>query len=117
MKTGEYGESLATRWYEQADFEILQKNYRTRFGEVDIIARKPNQWIVFVEVKTRSETSIARPCEWVTPQKQQKIILAAQEYLLKNPSLQENIRFDVVEVLIRKQNLPQISCIENAFGI
>ena len=117
MKTGEYGENLAAEWYQKAGFAILQRNYRTKFGEIDIIVYQHNNWLVFVEVKTRSEKTFARPCEWVTVAKQKKIIAAAQEYLLQNQSFKEKIRFDVVEVMLNSKGQPQISCIENAFEV
>ncbi len=97
--------SLGTCWEEQAaellrreGCEILERNYRSKRGEIDLIVRD-GRYLVFVEVKYRRDTASGFPEEAVTQQKQWRIIRAAQEYMLKK-HLPETTpcRFDVVAV-------------------
>ncbi len=113
---GAYGESLAAAAYRREGFELLEANYRTRQGEIDLIARK-DRLLVFVEVKTRSGTRVARPGEFVTRRKQQRIILAAQSYLAGNPQLEcLQMRFDVYEVVFQAGTCEE-TCIPDAFSV
>ena len=114
MDTGQYGEKAAARFLRTKGFKISSRNYRTRLGEIDIIAEN-GAYIVFAEVKTRGTHSIAEAKEWVDFRKQQKIIKAALAYLSENvTSLQP--RFDVIEVnLDEKMKIVSIQHIENAF--
>lgn len=114
---GKRGECLAASHYRRAGYEVLEANYRTRQGEIDLIAQKGNL-LVFAEVKTRDENSIAQPREFVTAQKQRRLILAAQHYLLRNTALAECfMRFDVVEVVLPQKGKPRVRCVENAFTL
>lgn len=113
---GRLGETTAADAYKNNGFEILCTNYRTRFGEIDIIAIKQNQ-LVFAEVKTRSAGAKALPREWVNHSKQQKIILAAKEYIARNSLDDCFMRFDVVEVLVNKNTVLAFNIIEDAFSL
>ena len=116
MKTlpGVWGEVYAARYLRENGYRLCTANYRTRFGEVDIVAKKDGV-MVFVEVKTRSTGMIARPMEAVDRDKQRKLTLAAEQYLRTEPP-QTPARFDVVEVYLDAQNDPvQIEHIQNAF--
>lgn len=113
--TGRKGESLAAADYVSDGYSLVAKNYRTRFGEVDLILKKGVQW-VFAEVKTRTGQSLAAPREWVNTRKQQKVMLAAQGYLQSKGLGEVMMRFDVVEVVLRADGSPTITRIENAFG-
>lgn len=95
---GNIGEELATQFLKKEKYKILDRNFSTRIGEIDIIATK-NKAIVFVEVKSRSSNEFGRPAEAVDYRKQQKIHLVAEQYLQKNNLEGKEIRFDVVEVL------------------
>ncbi len=110
---GVFAEKLAEDYYLKQGYEILCMNFRTRQGEIDVIAKKDNM-LVFVEVKARTENSIATPAEFVTYKKQQKIILAAKAYLAKIKDNTSFVRFDVMEI-IKKANDYKLNCIENAF--
>lgn len=100
VSKGAAGEVLAARFLRSKGYTILVSNYRTRFGEIDIIA-SDGQYIAFVEVKTRSEDSYYAPREAVTEMKQRRIIKTAGIYLRTFPTdLQP--RFDVVEIITRK---------------
>ena len=72
-KTGVLGEMQAVKYLRKKKYKIIDTNYRTRFGEIDIICEYEN-FIVFAEVKTRSENSIAQPMEFVDGKKQKNII-------------------------------------------
>lgn len=96
VSRGAAGEVLAARFLRDKGWHILVANYRTRFGEIDIIA-DDGQYIVFVEVKTRGENAWFTPAEAVTADKQRKLIHTAGLFLQKYPSKLQP-RFDVVEV-------------------
>ena len=98
VSKGAAGEVMAARFLRSKGYTILVSNYRTRFGEIDIIA-SDGQYIAFVEVKTRSEDSYYAPREAVTDMKQQRIIKTAGIYLHTFPT---EPRFDVVEIVPRK---------------
>lgn len=114
---GAWGESMAARYYRRRGYELLAAQYRTRFGEIDLVARK-KKLIVFVEVKTRSSKRIAEPREAVTKEKQRRLILAAQS-LIQQRDLPEDapMRFDVVEVVPDDEGRALVTCFENAFSV
>ena len=112
---GQRGEDYAADWMERHGFEIIARNYHSRFGEIDIIG-KNTQYIVFVEVKTREQGGMVSPLEAVTKSKQSKVLLTAQQYLLKYPSdLQP--RFDFAAVTSLHGKLYGLQYFPNAFGI
>lgn len=116
-QTGAAGERLAARQYRRAGYRVLASNFRTRQGEIDLIVQR-GETLVFVEVKTRAQDAIASPAEFVTAQKQRRLILAAQGYLRAHPDWAEcQMRFDVVEVTVPRTGKPLIHCIENAFTL
>ncbi len=98
-KLGEWGEKKAFKYLKDKGFEILEKNYRVKIGEIDIIAKKDN-YIVFVEVKTRKSLKYGNPEYAVNRHKQDKIKKVAELYLLKNNYYDKNIRFDVITIII-----------------
>ncbi len=96
------GEVLAARFLREKGYTILSSNYHSRFGEIDIIANE-GPYIVFVEVKARSEGSIILPREAVTYEKQRKLLRTASQYMRAYPSNLQP-RFDVVEVWVSDQD-------------
>ena len=108
------GEEKAAKYLKKQGYNIIAKNFQTRFGEIDIIA-EDKEYIVFVEVKARSEKSIAEPREFVDIRKQKKIIRTAEIYLSENPT-EKQPRFDVVEVKKDKIKI-HINHIVNAFEV
>lgn len=85
------------------NFNVVAKNYFSRFGEIDIIALdKSNQDIVFLEVKTRKNFFCGRPSEFVNLKKQNKIKKTALDFIVKKNIVDRNFRFDVIEVLNKK---------------
>jgi len=100
---GASGETDTVKYLKKNKYKILERNYRNKFGEIDIIA-KINDYYVFVEVKTRSTLGHGRPCEAVSPSKQHKIQIAAQVYLIERKLNDVPIRFDVIEVIDNEIN-------------
>ncbi len=115
QKLGEQGEALAIRHLKRAGYKIIETNYRTRLGEIDIIA-KDKDTIVFVEVKTRTSVHFGSPKWAVTPQKQKKISMVALYYLKATEQSTARARFDVV-ALISNRDKPQVEIIKNAFEL
>lgn len=94
---GKLGEDFVLSFLKSKGAKILEKNFKTRRGEIDIVAEEKGR-LCFIEVKTRLENSAAEPMEYVDFRKQRKIILAAMEFLAENPTDLE-ISFDVYEVV------------------
>ncbi len=115
-RTGPFGEAYAAEFLEKDGYRILERNYHSRFGEVDIIAEK-GRYLVFVEVKTRESRSMVPPEAAVTPGKQKRIAKTALLYLQKHPTHLQP-RFDVIGIIMEKTGRSVQSCrhIENAFG-
>lgn len=107
------GEALAADYLARAGYSILNRNFRRRGGELDIVA-KQGQVLVFVEVKTRSGLSCGYPAEAVTPAKRKKIIRAARAFLADWPGPEPLARFDVLEVFWTSRG-PEINHLLNAF--
>ena len=111
---GETSETAAVKFLKKQGYQILTRNYRTKAGEVDIIA-KDGDTIVFVEVKAR-RTSGYNPKEAVTKTKQRRISIAALYYLKANRLLNAKARFDVVAFGVK--NAPGgIELVKNAFEL
>lgn len=95
---GKQGEALAIRFLIDNDYHILETNWRLGHLEADIIARKDN-YIVFVEVKTRSSDLYGSPEIFVDRRKQRSYIRLANAYILQN-NRQEEARFDIITVIL-----------------
>ena len=96
---GVYGENIAGKYLRKNGYKILQKNFRTKFGEIDIIA-KENDVIAFVEVKTRESGEFASPFLSIDKNKQKHIIKASLVYLKSKKILEKHAcRFDVISVI------------------
>ena len=119
MKTslsGRWGEAEAAAYLRKKGYEIIGANYHTRYGEIDLIARK-GDIIAFVEVKLRKSGAFARALENVDAQKQKKLTITASLWLAANPTEMQP-RFDVIEIYAPNgiNTSPQsILHIENAF--
>jgi len=115
---GNSGETMAAQYLSQHGYKIVDRNFRfANFGEIDIIARE-NEYICFIEVKTRSGVSFGMPCESVNRKKQDNIKKLAYIYLKSHNLKNENIRFDIVEVLVSGPEpalVTEINLIKNAF--
>jgi len=112
---GQTGETVAARFLKKQRYKILETNYRTRQGEIDIIARDGDS-IVFVEVKARMSDHFGNPKGAVTLQKQRKISMTALQYLKATHQSDAKARFDVVSISSRTDP-PAIEIIKNAFEL
>ena len=106
---GAIGENQAADYVKKLGFKVLERNFTTKIGEIDIIAQDKN-YIVFIEVKKRTSLEYGRPSEAVNYFKQTKIKQVSQIYLQKNNKLNSYVRFDVLEILDN-----EINYILNAF--
>jgi len=95
---GNFGESVAEKELIKKGYTIIENNYRTKEGEIDLICSK-NNTMVFVEVKLRTSVENGEPCEAVDRRKQQKIINTAKSYI-QCLEKDYSFRFDVIEVLV-----------------
>lgn len=116
-ETGRRGEDAAAKFLCKKGYEIVDRNYRTRCGEIDIIAAY-NGYLVFAEVKTRCQGSMLLPRETVDIKKQRRLIMAAKQYLSCHDIGSLQPRFDVIEITTARGNkfkIDIINQIENAF--
>lgn len=104
---GAYGEELAAQYLRDAGMEILARNWRCRYGELDLIVREAGL-TAFVEVKTRSGLGFGTPAEAVTFVKQQRIRRLALLWLAEQDGPWQRIRFDVVSVMVRRGYRPTV---------
>lgn len=112
---GTLGESLSIKYLINNGFVILEKNYRNKLGEIDIIC-KSDDLLVFVEVKSRYTNNYGAPIESVTYSKQKRIINISKIYILLNKLHNFNVRYDVVEVFFNSNNhFFKINHIDDAF--
>ena len=113
---GEKGESIAATYLKGAGFSIVERNFRCVCGELDIVARD-GRTIVFIEVKCRNNEIYGPPQLAVTPFKQRQISKAALVWLSKRRLYDAEARFDVVAIVLREGDLPEIEHIRNAFDL
>ena len=114
---GALGERLASEHLERQGYRILERNFRCRMGEIDLIARRGSE-LVFAEVKLRKDASHGEAREFVTAAKQRKLLLTAEYYLSARPWAQDlRARFDVIEVYAPQgtEENCTICQLENAF--
>jgi putative endonuclease len=114
-RLGESGEMLARKFLAGQGYRILECNYKTAQGEIDIIA-KDGRTLCFIEVKTRRDGRCGIPSESVHRSKQFRISSAALRYLQSNKLLQAQARFDVVSIEYA-QGKPRVALIRNAFEL
>lgn len=111
---GAGGEHAAADYLVSLKYRIIHRNWRCRFGEIDLIAKDPEGVTVFVEVKKARGRSFGSPESWVHARKQQKIYRLAQAYIYQHKLHSLKSRFDVVTVSMRKGE-PFVHHIKNAF--
>ncbi len=109
------GEATAARYLKKKNYKIIEKNYRNRLGEIDIIAEDKGV-IVFVEVKTRSGLSFGNPKEALTQKKKRSISKVAMSWLKFHGKLNSRARFDVVSIISVKKT-ENIELVKNAFDL
>ncbi|WP_432665121.1 YraN family protein [Wukongibacter baidiensis] len=111
-KIGDIGEEKAAQFLKRKGYNILDRNYRCRFGEIDIIAHNKECYI-FVEVKTRKDESFGRPIESISRVKISRILKTLKFYLAQNKIYDSDIRVDAIEVIMKNPKDIKINHIEN----
>lgn len=106
---GRNGEDEAVKYLEKIGYKIIERNFLCRQGEIDIIALE-GDYIVFLEIKSRTSNEYGLPSEAVTEKKLKHMIKAIQYYLYKRNLENENIRIDAIEVYVQnnKYNINHI---------
>ena len=99
MQIGKIGEDLAEQFLRKKGWEIIQRNFKARYGEIDIVALD-HKTLVFVEVKTRIGMAYGTPEESVTPRKLREVVETARFYKSLHPKLPEALRVDVIGILL-----------------
>ena len=111
---GRRGEEIAAAYLTRAGARVLDRNWRCREGELDIVAREGTA-LVFCEVKTRRGTGFGHPVEAVDRSKQRRLRVLAQRWLAAHDEHAPDLRFDVVGVLFRPSRPPLVSHLRAAF--
>ena len=111
---GALGETEGARHLESLGFRILERRFRTRTGEIDLVAEEGGT-LVFVEVKSRSALGFGRPAEAVDARKQARLRRTAEIYLIEHGARDRPCRFDVLEVLRSSGGRLRYALIRDAF--
>lgn len=114
LDTGKRGEELAAEYLERKGFRIAERNYRAGRGEIDIIAWANDRLLVFVEVKTRAGDGFGGPEDAVDIRKQD-IMARTAGFYMEQTGYDWEIRFDIVAVLLKGNDLREIRHVEDAF--
>lgn len=115
QRRGLLGEATARRHLEGRGLRFLLSNYRTPRGEIDLVMQD-GDWLVFVEVKTRTRGGWTRPAAAVDRGKRRRLSLAALTYLKSLPDPRKRVRFDVVEVLLEKGRVVEVRHLPDVFA-
>ena len=110
---GEYGERLAESELLKRGYRIIERNYRCKLGEIDIVCKDADE-IVIVEVKTRSSRTHGNPQDSITRSKARKLIALGASYLAERKIPDAQWRIDVVAIMIEPEGRPRIEVIPNA---
>ena len=111
---GAYGERVAVRLLTDAGLQVLDRNWRCRGGELDVVARDGTA-LVFCEVKTRTAEGFGHPVEAVTPDKQRRLRVLARAWLDAHDHHAPDLRFDVIGVLVPRTGPARVVHLRNAF--
>jgi putative endonuclease len=114
ISLGKAGEDCACRELERRGYAVLARRYRTRLGEIDIVA-KDRETIVFVEVKARTSARYGAPAEAVTLHKQARVAAIAEDYLARYHLRHARCRFDVVAISFGQRGQTVVEVFTNAF--
>jgi putative endonuclease len=114
---GARGEKLAARFLKRRGYKIIQRNYRCKLGEIDIIAQQ-DKTIVFVEVRTKQTERFGAPQYSITATKRRQISKVALSYIREKRLMGQSCRFDVMAVIFSPESRkPRIDHIQNAFEL
>jgi putative endonuclease len=109
-----FGEDEACKFLKKQKLKIRDRNYAVRGGEIDIIAEDKN-FVIFIEVKTRSDSKYAQPWENVRYKKIKNLRTAARQYIHERKLHNREFRFDVVSIVLNDAMKPEIEWIRQAF--
>lgn len=112
---GKRGEDIAVEYLKRKGYTILWRNWRCYHKEIDIVA-KDHDFLVIVEVKTRRNDFYGSPIEAVSEQKQKLLVVAANAYV-EQYDVDNEIRFDIISIILPKYGEPTIEHIEDAFWV
>lgn len=112
---GKRGEETAIGLLQENGYKILSKNYKTKLGEIDIVARDKDT-ICFIEVKTRQSDKFGLPSEAISAFKQRQISKAALAFLKEKNLMDKRARFDIVSIIYSKEK-PEAGLIKDAFEL
>lgn len=115
IQLGKAGEAAAVGFLEKNGYRILERNYKSKLGEIDIIALDKDT-VCFIEVKTRTSNAFGSPSEAVSRLKQRHIAKVALAFLKAHTLLHKKARFDVISIL-RSDETAKIDLIKNAFEL
>jgi len=111
---GRWGERTAEQYMLDQGYEVIERNYRSPYGEIDLIVRRGDEF-VFAEVKTRTSRAFGMPEEAITPKKKLHLIHAVETYLQAHPEIVVSWRIDVIAIFgLPNHPNPEIVCFENA---
>jgi len=113
QRVGTWGEEIAAEYLTQQGFEIVTRNARTPYGEIDIIARQ-DETVVFVEVKTRTSDRMGLPEDSITARKRQHMLSAAEHYAMEHET--DHWQIDVISIEGKPGGKPKITYFENAIS-
>ena len=113
---GQKGEDAAASFLKDRGYKIIERNARSRFGEIDIVAYD-GETVCFIEVKTRASDKKGLPAESVTYFKQKKMVRLALDYLKRNHLEEKGLRSDVVSVLVEENSPIKVELIQGAFEV
>ena len=116
IQLGAYGEGVALDFLKEQGFKIRERNFKTKLGEIDIVAEESGT-ICFIEVKTRKSFAQGDPVEAISKNKQFKLSQMALNYLMEKKLDNKDARFDVVSIMIDTQGRKRIEIIKNAFDL
>ena len=113
QRIGKWGEELAVDHFKQLGFEIMARNTRTPYGEIDIVARR-GEITIFIEVKTRTTDKMGMPEDSITARKRQHMISAAEHYAMEHEI--DSWQIDVLSIEGKPGIQPKITHFENAIS-
>lgn len=105
---GKLGESIAASYLTRKRFRIIERNFKARYGEIDIIAIDQDT-LVFVEVKTRISSSFGTPEEAVTPRKLREVVKTAEYYASLHPTLPKLLRIDAIGIMLDPTTMSHVA--------
>lgn len=114
-ESGDQGEALTARYLTERGYAVLARQWRCRFGELDLVARSRDGTVCFVEVKLRGAGAIGLPREFVDVRKQQRLRKTAAAYLARTGLDDIPARFDVAEVYAGRDGALRVAYLEDAF--